>query len=259
MRRYKFVAATALTASLLAGASAARAHDFFLLPKQFVTDRAGPIIVQASISSSFPGAENVVPADRIENAAAFGAGNPQLEIVGPATNALDLRLTGTSPGSVVTAVKVKPREMEYGEDRIPLILEEYRVSAEAAAAVDKLATPRTWKVLSRRFAKSIVCVVRCSPGGAAERLTGEELEFVASGADGDHFQLLKAGRPLANYPADVVGSEGKRRHLTTDANGILHLPPDAQGSLMLFAAYLEPPATGERFILDLTSLTFARE
>jgi hypothetical protein len=56
----------------------------------------------------------------------------------------------------------------------------------------------------------------------------------------------------------VEASDGKRQHLTTDAQAIVHLPAGAKGSLMLFAAVLTPPKGAERFTLDLTSLTLAR-
>lgn len=258
MQHYR-IAASAVAIACLLSASAAAAHDFFLLPESFVVPSAGSVNVQASVGSSFPKPENVVAADRIERLAVYGSGNPQLKIAGAGTQALNIVVTGAQSGSVVAVVTVKPRDVEYSEDRIPLILEEYRVNAEAAAAVERLPKPRTWKVLSRRFAKSIICIERCAPAAAAARPTGAELEFVIFGDGRDHVQLLKSGQPLANYPVDIVGADSKRQHLTTDADGRLHVPAEAKGSLMLFAAYLSPPATGEQFTLDLTSLTFARD
>jgi hypothetical protein len=38
----------------------------------------------------------------------------------------------------------------------------------------------------------------------------------------------------------------------------VHLPANARGTMMLFAAKLEPPSGGGRFTLDLTSMTFSR-
>ena len=130
---------------------------------------------------------------------------------------------------------------------------------EAAAAVEALPRPRTWQVLSRRFAKTFVCVENCFDRSAAERSFGAHLEFVGRRSGNDHFQLLAHGTPLPNYPVDLVDSSGKRRHLTSDARGEVHVPADATGMLMLFAAKLEPPAGAGRFSLDLTSLTFNRK
>jgi hypothetical protein len=158
----------------------------------------------------------------------------------------------------VAAVKVKDRDVEYGEDRIPLILEEYRLSPEAVAAVEKLTSPRTLKVSSRRFAKTLICVQRCGNRAAATRPLGADLEFVATAAGADHFRLLSFGRPLAHYPVDLVQQNGKRLHLTTDAKGKIHLPAAAKGSLMLSAAVMTLPTSGERFTLNLSTLTFAQ-
>lgn len=239
-------------------ASAAAAHDFFLLPGKFTTDNAGTIAVQATVGSSFPTPEIVVPADRADKLMAFGPGNPQIQIAGAGEKALDLQVSGARPGLLVAVASSKPRDVDYAEDRIPLILEEYRVLPDAAAAVEALQRPRTWEVLSRRFAKTFVCVVDCKDRSAAERSAGAHLEFVGSRASNDRFRLVAHGKALANYPVDLVGQGGKRRHLKTDAKGEVHLPADARGMMMLFAAKLEPPAGEGRFTLDLTSLTFSR-
>lgn len=237
--------------------SAAQAHDFFLLPDQFSTRSPAPLGIQASVGSSFPTPENVVTADRVGRLFAEGAGKPRLTLVGPGPKALNLRLLGAGRGTVVAAVKTKDRDVEYAEDRIPLILEEYRVSPQALAAVEKLAKPRTLKVSSRRFAKTLICVQGCGNRAAATRALGADLEFVA-GASADHFRLLRLGQPLTSYPVDLVQQDGKRLHFATDARGTVHLPPGAKGPLMLFAAVMTPPASGDLFTLNLSTLTFSR-
>lgn len=62
---------------------------------------------------------------------------------------------------------------------------------------------------------------------AATCLMGVALEFVAGGPSADHFRLLSLGRPLADYPVDLVTADGKRAHLRTDAKGEVHLVPAA--------------------------------
>lgn len=242
----------------LAAGSAAAAHDFFLLPEQFTTTRAGTVQLQATVGSSFPVPENVVPADRVERLFAAGPGKPTMRATGVGEKVLNLEVTGAQRGLLVAGGSSKPRDVEYEEDRIPLILEEYRVLPQAAAAVEALPKPRTWKVVSRRFAKTFLCVQNCRNRSAAERAFGAHLEFVGRRSRNDHFRLLAHGRPLANYPVDLVDSTGKRQHLSTDGRGEVHLPANARGTMMLFAAKLEPPAGAARFTLDLTSLTFSR-
>jgi hypothetical protein len=239
-------------------ASAASAHDFFLLPGAFVTDGAGEVTIQATVSSSFPAAEILVPADRTERLSALGPGNPRLKVAGAGNKALNLELTGSGTGLIAIGVASKPRDVDYREDRIPLILEEYRVGPEAAAAVEALPRPRTWQISSRRFAKTFVCVRLCGDRGAAARTFGAHLEFVGVGTADHHFRLLAHGRPLRDYPVDLVGADGERRHLKTDARGDVHVPATLRGVMMLFAARLDPPAGQGRFTLDLTSLTLSR-
>ncbi len=242
----------------IACSSAAQAHDFFLLPANFVDPGARPTI-QATIGSSFPSAGTALPEDRIETLYARGPGTPRLQAGAAGPQALDLRLAGASPGTIVAAVKARDREVDYAEDRIPPILEEYRISRQALAAVDALPRPRTLRVLSRRFAKTIMCVDACGSESEAAQPVGVALEFVATGTGRDHYKLLSLGRPLPDYPVDVVTSDGQRRHLTTDGSGVIHLPADARGPIMLFAAVMTPPADGGRFTLDLTTLTVSTQ
>ena len=168
-----------------------------------------------------------------------------------------MHVANPQPGLLVTAVKSKPRDVEYAEDRIPLILEEYRFAPAAAAAVERLPKPRTWKVSSRRFAKTLVCVQQCA-GNVGEQPLDGTLEFVSRGAGLEHFQLIANGRPLADYPVDLVASDGKAQHIRSDGQGMVHVPATATGPLMLFAAVLTPPTGVERFTLDLSSITFER-
>ena len=239
-------------------ATAASAHDFFLLPTQFTTAGTGTVHIQATVGSSFPKPETAVPADRAERVAAYGAGKPQVSVGAATKEALGLQVSGARPGLLAVGVTSKPRDVDYAEDRIPLILGEYRVSPPASAAVEALPRPRTWKVVSRRFAKTFVCVRTCSNRAAAAQSFGGPLEFVGRRGSASHYILLGNGKPLINYPVDLVGADGKRAHLSTDARGEIHLPASARGTMMLFAAKLEPPAGAGRFTLDLTSLTFSR-
>ena len=251
----RFIIGAALAGAAVLG-SAASAHDFFLLPGQFTTQSVGPVAIQATVGSSFPTPEVVVTPDRVERVTAVGAGNPQVHVMGPGPKALNLHVAGARQGLLAVGVATKARDVEYGEDRIPLILGEYRVLPQASAAVEALPRPRTWRVSSRRFAKTFVCVRTCGNRSAAERSFGAQLEFVGRRSSNNHFRLLAAGRPLANYPIDLVGADGRRQHLTTDARGDVYVPAARRGAMMLFAAKLEPPSGQGRFTLDLTSLTF---
>lgn len=146
------------------GASAALAHDFFLMPQNFRMSGPDEIDVQATMSSDFPRAANVVTADRAAATEAQGPGQPSLRVVDPLPQALNLKLTASREGLIAAAVRTVPREVEYTGDRIGIILEEYNVGPAAKAAVERLSAPRTLRVSSRRFAKTLICAVRCSAG-----------------------------------------------------------------------------------------------
>jgi hypothetical protein len=247
---------TALALALAAGA--AGAHDFLLLPSAFRVDGTQPITLQATVVSSFPTPEIVVPADRTVRLAAYGPGQPQLRVVGPGEKGLRLEVVGAQAGMLVAIAGIKPRDVDYAEDRIPLILGEYRVATAAAAAVEALPRPRTWQVISRRFAKALLCVSDCRDQSAAERPTGVPLEFVAAGGAGGSFVLLGDGQPLAKYPVDLVDQDDRRAHIATDDQGRLMLGQTTRGAMMLFAARLQPPTGTGRFLLDLTTMVLDR-
>jgi apolipoprotein N-acyltransferase len=238
--------------------STALAHDFFLLPSTDIGSGSASLTIQASVGSSFPATENVVTPDRVDLVSAHGAGSPKLAIAGAGATALNLKLTGLGSGTVVAAVTTKARDVEYGEDRIPLILSEYRVSKEALQSVAELAKPRTLKATSRHFAKTLVCVRSCEDRSAAEKPLDYPLEFVATAYAPGRFRVLASGRPLGGYPVDVVTETGERRHLNTNSAGEIEVPADARGPMMFFAAVLTPPSGSERYILDLSTLTFVQ-
>jgi hypothetical protein len=244
--------------AMLLPPSAALAHDFFLLPSTAAGSGSASLTIQASVGSSFPKTENVVTPDRVDRVSAHGAGSPKLAIAGAGATALNLELSGVGSGTVVAAVTTKPRDVEYGEDRIPLILGEYRVSKEALQSVANLPKPRTLKATSRRFAKTLVCMRNCEDRSAAQKPFDYPLEFVASADASGRFRLLASGRPLGDYPVDVVNEAGERRHLNTSSSGEVEVPADAKGRMMLFAAVLTPPSGSERYTLDLSTLTFLR-
>lgn len=246
-------------ASIAAFATAAQAHDFFLMPASFNPSAAGDLTIEATVSGSFPRRENAVPADRVGRLQASGPGNPQLAIAGPGATALNLRLSTRRPGLHIAGVAAVPRDVDYAEDRIGVILEEYHLGGNAAVFIEGLPRPRTWQVSSRRYAKTIVCAATCDRQAGAIARFGYDLEFVSEDPAGGHFQLLgPEGRPLPDHLVQLVGADGQRRPLRTDSQGRLHLPAGGGGPIMLFAAALRPPQPGQRSILDLTSLTLAR-
>jgi hypothetical protein len=227
------------------------AHDFFLLPASF---NAGlSLELEATVGAAFPAAEIVVPEDRI--AEARSSGGSQLRISGAGEHSLRLALTSNEPGAHVVAVRLHPRDVEYSEDRIPLILEEYEVAEAARAAVAALPAPRLLRASSQRFAKTIVCLETCAGRAHTAQAFGYPLEFVVDPTAPRRFVLLHEGEPLANYAVALARSSG-RVHLATDEAGGVSLGDDIAGPVMLFAAHMSAPVSPQqRFQMLLTSLT----
>lgn len=258
-RRPRGLIHAAVGATLLAGSvgSAVSAHDFFLKPAAFNVGTDSVLSMDATVSGAFPDLLNPVTPDRIREMRVSGGG-PQatLEAAGVGSKSLKLRFRGHEPGWAVLSLRIVPRDVEYPEDRIGGIMEEYEVAPAAAQAVADLPKPRVLKVVSSRFAKSLVCIARCEGLGEAARAVGHDLEFVAAGTGRGAYRLLSEGRPLADYPVAAVGSDGVRRRLRTDAGGTVALPDETEGPVMLFASVMQqPPSPEGRFGLKLASLT----
>lgn len=231
------------------------AHDFFLLPEAFVNADGSEATVLATVSAAFPTPEIVVDAERIAWVGAQGPGTPALRVGAPASNAATLALSSAGPGLIVAGASTQPRDVEYGEDVVDLILAEYRVGPDAQAATAALPRPRTLRATSRRYAKTLLCMTDCNDRSAAAQPLGMAFEFVAVDGANDLFQLLRDGKPLADYPVDLVTADSTRSHLATDHEGQIRLPAEVQGTMMLFAAYMQPPQGEGRFDMQLTSFT----
>ncbi len=242
-----------LLLSLATAASAtlpvtALAHDFFLLPPT-----GGRSSIAATIGSTFPTPEIAITPDRVASARGSTAAGPVNVILGAASKTeLPVVVSSTTRPAIIS-LTLMPRDVEYRDDRIDLILDEYFVGAAARAAVAALPRPRLLKVDSRRYAKTAICAGRCTSLENIEP-QGLELEFVAV-ADG-RFRLIESGKPVGGHEVVIATSDGRRQHVTTNAQGDVSIPAGATGRTMFFASRMAlPAAQEERFILRLTSFT----
>ncbi|MES3028433.1 MAG: DUF4198 domain-containing protein [Pseudomonadota bacterium] len=239
-------------------ASSASAHDFFILPTAFTTTTHGSLPVDVTIASKFPELEIALGAERVAELRVAGDPQALFKAAGLGPKSMKTAFMAHAPGLAILSARTPPREVEYPEARIAGILEEYQVSPEAVRSVEALPRPRVLKALSTRFAKSFVCVDRCDGGSDPTQPLGHSLEFVTAKGSATSFTLLSKGAPLANYPAVIAKANGERLHLRTSDKGDLQLPAGLTGPVMLFAAVMQPPAkAGDRFMLDLASLTLS--
>ena len=155
----------------------ATAHDFFLLPGAFTARPAETVSLSGTVSAAFPQVETAVSRDRLSATTTAGAASS-----GPLQASSDgkLQFTIGGPGIAMAAASVAAREVDYPEATLDVILKEYGVEGPAAAAAKALPRPRTLKVVSRRFAKTLICVDGCRDRSGAAARAGYALEFVAT-------------------------------------------------------------------------------
>ncbi|MBU2271371.1 MAG: DUF4198 domain-containing protein [Alphaproteobacteria bacterium] len=242
-------------------ASAAAAHDFFLIPASFVQPSGRPLIVNATSSSNFPALNVGSPRSRLAQVRAMVDGHPAAVTVEAQTaQSLRLAVSGTGTGMAVVTVETIWGESNWRPDQVDTYLEEHPFKAEEVSAVrGLLPAGAALHVRSRRLAKTLVCVEVCTPSATGP--TGLEVEllpeFDAGESSPASFQLVRNGDPLTAHPVTVRFGQGERREILTDQEGRLRLPEGVTGPVMLVAATLDRPTeTGGRFITNNASLTF---
>jgi hypothetical protein len=190
------------------------------------------------------------------------AGRPLVPVNGPAGRqpaALTLRLPGAAATEPVSCwASLVPFDIELEPAKVEPYLKE--IAAPQALRdvwAAEQAAGRPWR---ERFAKH----ARVDIGGTAAVPVGLLLEAVPLGpatprvGEEARFQLLYAGRPLADHPVELVSELSKvglwRR---TDAQGQIALALPLAGHWLLRSTLLRPPAqAGERWQSDFVTLAF---
>ncbi|WP_244878361.1 DUF4198 domain-containing protein [Brevundimonas vesicularis] len=251
----------AVTAGLGLFASAAAAHDFFLVPDRFAGPRTQPLIVHATSSSDFPALNVSSPQSRVGAVRASVGGHPaSVTIQDRAAQSLRLAVSSERPGMAVVTLQTIWGESSWRPDQVDTYLEEHPFKVEEVAAVRRLLPEgSTLNIQSRRLAKTLACFETCDPTGTGP--TGLEVEFLpefdAGHASPTRFQLVRNGQPLTSHPVTVRFGHGQRHEAMTDQEGRLSLPEGVTGPVMLVAATLNVPSqAGGRFVTNNASLTF---
>jgi hypothetical protein len=237
------------------------AHDFFLVPEEFVGSRGRPLIIHATSGSDFPALKIGSPRTRVAEVRAMVGGRPAAVAIKEQTvKSLRLAVSSDASGMGVVTLQTIWGESAWRPDMVDTYLDEHPFKAEEVATVRRL-LPKgaTLQIRSRRLAKTLVCVRTCTPPtrGAA----GLEVELVpdfdAGRTSPERFQLIRNGRPLVAHPVTVRSGQGKRQNVVTDEKGWVRLPAAMSGPVMLVAATLDPPTEpGGRFTTNNISLTF---
>jgi len=224
--------------ALLAAASAAAAHDFWLVPNAFTVTRGETLDVSARTSSRFPTSESAVAPERVKAARLISAGGESpITDLSVAGKSLRLRHRPDTDGQYVVAVALVPRESRTTPERLQRYIALEGAPALAAKYQRDGAYPRADSVVQvvSKYAKTIVEVGRGGPA-AYTRRADHPLEIVPlndarqlTARDSLRVQVLYRSQPLRGAelfaggasPSDSVPSGAATKDLTviTDAEG----------------------------------------
>jgi uncharacterized GH25 family protein len=226
-RKARSLATLATTAALLAVASSAGAHDFWLIPDMFAFSSGATVHVNGRSGTRFPAGTAVQPT-RVAEARIIGA-TSDVKITDMAVEgtALRLRQKPEAAGQYVVAAALTP----------PL-----RMSRAAPSGL-------------LRFLRA--------EGGAGEAARLMQLHV----GDTLHLKIVGNGQPVAHIAIDatpavdttadatVVGTS-QMVTITADANGVAHLPLTKAGSWIVRSAYVSRRAGGAANEFDVARSTY---
>lgn len=244
MTRRLLLAAAAPCAALLI-ATAARAHDFWLVPDAFAVAEGSVLVARGQTSSRFPETESAVALDRIADARLLsGSTEERITDFAHSGNSLVLRHRPTARGQRIVAVALHPRSVRESVAGFRRYLE-LEGAPEALARVDREGLLRGRDSVTRRYAKYAKTLVEVGRGGprAFSRPAGHPLEFIPLSdptalRTGDTLSLrvLYRGRPVpavrahAGYVAslsavaiDTTAPRAADVHLSANAAGVLRV------------------------------------
>lgn len=243
-------------------AGSAAAHDFFLVPENFVETSGRPLIVHATSSSDFPALNVGSPRTRVEQVRAVVGGRPAaVEVQEQTAKSLRLAVSSEATGPGMVTVQTIWGESNWRPDQVDTYLDEHPFKAEEVAKVRRLLPKGApLQIRSRRLAKTLVCVRVCAPP-TTTAAAGLEVELVpafdGTSASPAKFQLVRNGRPLPGHPVTVRPARGALQNILTDNEGWVRIPAGMSGPVMLVAATLDlPKEPGGRFTTNNASVTF---
>lgn len=250
-----------LALALVAGlwATAALAHDTWLMPRAFRVSPGASLLLELTSGGEFPALDWAPEPERLKLARVRLLGE-EADIArrerGP--HALVLTTPVRAAGLAAAWISTKPLSLTLGEAEVEEYLHE--IGAEEAARLWRARkAPRSWRETYRKHAKTFAQV-----GGAPDESwrepVGLELEIVP---EADPFGLrpgvrlpvrvLKRGKPLAGFAVAAATPGGERRLVTSDATGRAEVLLDRPGAWLLSGTEIRPK--GDAWESDFTTLT----
>ncbi len=255
-------------------ASTAVAHDFWIIPDMFMSGPDGIVHISGRQGGGkFPDGTGV-PVDRVIDARIIGATtSTKITDLTVAGNSLKLHSKPSAPGQYLVAVSLSTRDFRETPAGVLRWLRAEGGAPEAARLEreNTLSGIDTVVFTAASYAATVAQVGANGPK-AFGKTAGLRLEFVPLNdplhvhvGDTLHLKVLGNGKPQPGIGVDLatgVDSAGSasasvvRVSFTADANGVVHLPLQKAGPMMLRSAYASHKANGAHNDWDVSRTTY---
>lgn len=245
MRRFALILAACLLAT---GASA---HESWLNYVGGPSIVGPPVLVGFTSGTAFPTPEAGPRPERVANAITLQEDDTvALDILGPSQGELLFQFKPTRPGVAVAAVTLNPQPITMPSSDVAEYFDEADPTPAVRDAWKALEGGGEWNEVYIKAAKALTCVAPCEDSRTAMRPAGQPVEFIAldPGPAPRRFKLVKDVTlflPGQTVRLFTPGQPG--RNLKTDAAGVVTLPADVAGEVMLSTVFLEPPGADGKF------------
>lgn len=258
-----------LAALLILVASAAAAHDTWVLPARPAVPRGSEVSLDATSGMSFPALDFAIQPDRISVARSRLAGKTaEIPRRTGAKHSLKLAVRPQGEGIACLWIESKPKSIDLKPNEVREYLEEIGALDTVGKEWSAAGSTGRWREIYTKHAKTFVAVGAAEGDRSWAEPAGMRLEFVPEAdptrlqAKGDFsVRLLKEGRPLPEFPVGMVQAGQKTGEVRkTDANGRVSFTPDKKGWILLRATDLRRAGSPEAdWESDFATLTLRVE
>lgn len=257
------VAALTVTA-----ATAAIAHDTWLLPSSLVVPVGRTVTLDLTSGSAFPAPGSAIkPARVVEARARMGGEAAALAAPTTGAHALVYRWTPRAAGVANLWIRLAPLELELTPAQAEGYMKEVNASAEVRAAWDSVPQPRRWRESYAKLSKTFIRVGNPPAGDSSWAVpVGSGLEIVPmrdptalTAGDTLAIRVLRDGAPVPAFPvAAARAGQADAPFAYTDASGVARVPLPAAGLWMLRGTQLRREHTANlEWRSDFTTATLA--
>ncbi len=226
-------------------ASAAQAHDTWIRPLKPVAKLGQPVPLEGTSGMKFPALESPIAPDRIQVAKYRVAGaTEQVSKTAKSPKSLSMSIRPEKAGVLTVWLESKPRSIDLKPDQVGEYLEE--IGAEEVARDWKSDASGGWHETYTKHAKTFLRTDPAAEDRSWMEPVGMDLEIVpqsdptqAHPGDEVWFLVLKAGRPLAEFPVAALAAGAAKGTLSkTNSEGRVRFRLDRKGWWMIKGTHL---------------------